>query len=198
MQFRAIFAGVPALLVLGSAAFAAPATPEGARHLTSVLQAYLSDAPGMVQVLPVGEAYTVTVDFTPLLKRIPGDVVASLTPLEFVVADQGDGIWAASQDQSLTLSFAAPGQLDLLGRISGLRADGLFDESLGAFSSMTVTFSNLSIQQMFRSPEVQGDVRIASEIEQGHFTLTSSASAAGGLDRVSKYTMGGGQRGREA
>jgi hypothetical protein len=189
MQFPAIFAGAPALLLFGAVAQAAPATPEGAAHLTAVLQTYLTRTPGLVRVLPAGEAYAVTVDFGSALARMPADVLtASVSPLNFEVVDQGGGIWAVTQDQSFAVSIVAPGEMEMTMRIGSVKAESLFNESLGAFASASFAFSDLSVQEAFHSPEMQGGVRVMAEVARGQYQASSTAATAGGVDTVAKFS----------
>ncbi|MDQ7775805.1 MAG: hypothetical protein Q4615_07815 [Paracoccus aminovorans] len=86
--------GLVALLALGpvSAAWAVPATDEGAARLTGVLQTYLGATEGVVSVTPQGDSYQLKIDPAPLLAQVP-DAQAQITvsPLTYALTDNGDG-----------------------------------------------------------------------------------------------------------
>lgn len=65
--------GLVALLALGpvSAAWALPATDEGATRLKGVFQTYFGGVDGVVTVTPKGETYDLVIDPAPLLAQIP-------------------------------------------------------------------------------------------------------------------------------
>ena len=59
-------AALTAFLLSQTSAYAAPATPEEAKRLTELFQTYVGKEPGIVTVVPVGEAFDVTLDMIAL------------------------------------------------------------------------------------------------------------------------------------
>jgi len=171
------------------AAFANPATPEGADALIALFQTYLGSTAGVVSVVPLGETYGVKLDFAPLVAKLPA-VTASLSPLEFTLTDNGDGTWAMAQDQILQLDLKVPGQLDLSLHVGNLASDGVFDTALQGFTTSSASFSDLSLTETIVDPTL-GDTHVTYQIARGQYESTGVAGGEGGVDLASTYAMSG-------
>ena len=105
--------GLVALLALGpvSAAWAVPATEEGATRLKGVFQAYLGGDEGVVTVTPMGETYDLVIDPAPLLAQIPSEseLKIEIGSLTYHLTDNGDGSWGVTENQTMNWGFAIPG-----------------------------------------------------------------------------------------
>ena len=176
---------VLAALLLASAsptAFAAAATADGATRLATAFKAYLTDTAGGVTVTPNGDVYDARIDLAPLFAKLPGkDVRVSVSPLAFTLADQGGGKWQVQQKQPVELSLKAPGTADISVKIDEMKRSGLFDESLGAFTTSVVDAKGLAVKEMI-APEGQPATNVAFTVANIHL---ESASQAEGADAVS-------------
>ena len=86
MKHRAI---VPVLYLLASSSSLAlaAATEEGAADITTSIQAYVGNEPGVVVVEPSGDSYTITLDVMPYIKKnATPDVEATIDPIFFETA----------------------------------------------------------------------------------------------------------------
>lgn len=169
---------------------AADATEEGATALTAVLQTYLGATDGVVTVEPDGEAYAVTLDFAPLIAKAPTGTTASVTPIEFSLADNGDGTWKMVQDQAVTVSLMAPGQAEFTASIGSLTGSGVFDTTLGAFSSSSTKASDIAVTQKVTDPEL-GQTDVAYTVKSLSYESTAKAATAGGVDSSASYSLEG-------
>lgn len=186
MRFSHLIFAVPFSLVAHIAA-AAPATPEGAAALLATLQTYLGSAPGVVTVQPEGEVYGVKLDFAPLLAKLPAEgFEASITPLEFKLTDNGDGIWGVTEDQSITAAFKLPGEAEMSLYITHLSSAGTFDANLGAFSASTADATNISFTQTTSDPAM-GMTTATYQIAAMHSEGSGVANATAGVDLAMTY-----------
>ena len=150
MRFSPLFLALPVCLVTG-AALANPATPEGAAALTTTFQTYLGTVAGVVTVQPEGEVYGVKLNFAPLLMKLPAEIQASVTPIEFKLTDNGDGTWEFSEDQSISATFKAPGEAEMSLYIAHMARTGTLDSALGVFSTATSDASDISLTETMRN-----------------------------------------------
>jgi hypothetical protein len=170
------------LLISASAAYAAPATPEGAAHLQDVFQTYCGTPEGLISVEPAGESYDVSIDVTPLAAFAPeGAASFSATPYRITLTDQGDGIWATAQDQAFDLTLSVPGAIELSMTAASLTGSGVFDEKLMAFVSATYDFTDLRIDETIGQLG-KDQMKVAYRITSGHYESQARAGADGGVD----------------
>jgi len=177
------FLAVLPIVFSGTAALA-DASADGAAHLLGVFQTYLGSTEGVVSVEVSGEAYTVTLDATPLA-NMAADAGGSfsLTPQVLTVTDNGDGTWGVAQDQSITVAFGMPGQADVTQEIGSMKYEGVFDEALMTFSSAKGEARDIkSVQKM--SDPTAGEVTTETTLASMTFELTGAAATAGGVDAV--------------
>jgi hypothetical protein len=188
MDFKAFSIALPSLLA-ASAAFAEPATPEGAAHLTEVFQTYLGTVEGVVTVVPEGETYTLTLDAAPLLAMAPAEAGSfSLTPLVMVLTDNGDGTWGVTQDQAMSLSAVLEGQFDIKLDIASATSEGVFDEAMMAYATSSGEFSGLTVVEKITPPgEPPVDVTITAA--SGTTTASATPNAEGGVDMTTDFTL---------
>jgi hypothetical protein len=189
MTRTALLAILPFVLS-GTTAFG-QATEDGAARLTDVFQTYLGETEGVVSVKVDGDDYTLTLDAAPLA-TLAADAggSASLTPVVMTLTDNGDGTWAVSQDQSLTMSVSIPGATEMTQTIGSITMEGVFDEALMSFSTAKGEMSDISVTQKITQPD-QPDVTSEMSMSGGTFETTSVAGAAGGVDNTVTTTITG-------
>ena len=184
--------GVFALFTsVSSSVLAASATPEEATRLMGVFQNYLGKEPGVVTVKPVAEAYDVTLDLAPLIKKnAKSDFTAEATPFVMKFTDQGDGKWLVTQDQAISFSAKMPKQVDVLIKIGSMKSTSVFDEKLSAFISSTTDFSDIAVDEKISTPDA-GDTQVAYAVKSMRYEQTATAAQNGGVDGVLKSTFSG-------
>ncbi len=144
-------AALLAFLLSHTSTYAAPATPEEAKRLTELFQSYVGKEPGIVSVVPAGDAYDVTLDVMALTKKAesaaqaePSKVEMKMPPFVFHLTPQGDGKWAVAQDMPLDWSVVEPGKTSVTVKAESIKTDAIFDEKLMVFSSYKSDIVNLS------------------------------------------------------
>lgn len=139
---------VSVALSLWSTTALAEASNEGAADLLAVLQTYLGTTEGVVAVAVDGDAYAVTID--------PGILMAaggaegfsgSVSPLNYLVTDNGDGTWAYEMDQPVTLDYALAEQMSAKTTYGQVVMSGTFDEALGDVSEYHVEINDVVSEQ---------------------------------------------------
>ena len=175
-----------AFLIGTSTSALAAATPEEAQRLTALFQAYLGKEPGVVNVTPSGDSYVTRFDFAPLFAKIkePG-ISASLTPIEWVITDQGGGKWKVDQDQPMSFAFKAEGKVDMKGSIASIKGTGVFDEALGTFASTATDYTQVAFEQVMIESGQTSTVKYTVAAVKSESAMTGTADAA---DGTSKYT----------
>ena len=180
------FSVLPFLLM--STAAWAQATPQGAADLTVVLQTYLGKTPGVVNVLADGDEYEITLDASPLIAMIPAEAGASMTATPFVMraADNGDGTWDVTQDQSLSFKTSVASALDMEISIGSVVCEGTFDAALKAFAENDCTLTDMVIDQVVHDPNM-GDQITKQTVKELTVSTTAVAGANGGVDGTLDY-----------
>ena len=199
--------GFALLLALApvSAAWAVPATDEGAARLTGVLQGYLGATKGVVSVTPQGESYELRIDPAPLLAQVPGDKAqVTVSALTYQLTDNGDGSWGVTEDQTLSWSVVAPKAFEQKGS-TRIQSTGTWDESLMGFSQQTAVLTDYVTDSVQYAPaETVGPdgqpvtpapdaaPQVASRdhqtIARMDASTTGTAGKAGGLDQTLQFT----------
>lgn len=189
MNRTALIAVLP-LVFSGASAFA-EATDEGAARLAGVFQTYLGATDGVVLVEVDGDAYTVTLDVA-LLAGMAVDAggSASMTPIVMTLNDNGDGTWQVSQDQSLSMAFAVPGQVDFKQDYGSMSFEGVFDEALMSFTTATGEMSDIKTVQKITDPTA-GEMTTETTFASATFETTGTLGAAGGVDGTFSVTATG-------
>lgn len=179
-------------VALAGQAVWAEATVGGAADLTATFQTYLGSTPGVVTVTPEGDAYRVRLDAGPMLAKVPAEAQATIavSPMEMLLTDNGDGTWAVTQDQPLSLSMKVGNELDMVMSIDKLTCNGTYDTAIKAFATQDCTVANLNMDQTQIDPTV-GEMNTKYSIASGTYTLASKAGANGGVDSTTAYTMTG-------
>ncbi len=176
------------LFLMGSSLPAlAAATPEEAQRLTGLFQSYLGAEPGVVTVTPNGDSYAARFNLAPHFAKIkePG-VSVSLTPIEWMLTDQGGGKWKVDQDQPLSFAFKVEGKVDMKGSFGGIKGTGIFDEALGAFASTATEFTQFAFDQTV--VEAGQTTRVTYTI--GKISAQSTMSGSGdNADGTANYTF---------
>lgn len=191
MQLASVFRAAPVLFLTASMAVAEPATSEGAQALTVVLETYLGAVDGVVSVQPEDGAYSVTLDFNPLIALIPdAGATAQITPIALELTDQGDGIWQMTQDQSFAMTVLVPEQLDLSVTIGQIVSQGVFDESLATFSSSSSELADIAVTQSITTL-AEGRTDVSYSVEAGRYESRATAADLGGVDATSSYGLTG-------
>lgn len=191
MFFRSTLSTV-SFLALASAAFAAPATEEGAARLTATFQTYFSATPGVVSVQPQGETYALTLDFAPLAAQLPdesGDVTVS--PLVYQLTDNGDGTWRVTEDQAFAMTFSIPNVMQAEYTAERMVSDGIWDESLATFTRQTATMTGFEQQTVSYGPDGAELSRDNQRTESLTTDMTGKAGTSGGADMDMTYQATG-------
>ena len=179
------------LLPAASPAIAEPATPDGAARLTSVFETYLGSTPGVVSVVPDNESYRATFDFNPIFALGAAEgLTGTVTPMELVLTDQGDGKWGVAQDQAFELALDLPDALTLDMRAETWRWNGVFDETLQAFVSSEGETTGLRVAETLIDPAASG-MEIVYTIEEMTFASSAGAGSSGGVDSRVSYSARG-------
>ncbi|MGB3147418.1 MAG: DUF2125 domain-containing protein [Paracoccaceae bacterium] len=166
--------------LLASAAFAAPATQQGADDLTAVFQSYLGTTAGVVTVQPTGESYAVKLDLGALASKIPAEAGASfvLSPLDLQLVDNGDGTWGVSYDQAVSLNLSIPNAMDISMSIGNAKGQGTFDTALKAFATSSADTTDFAVVENIVDPAM-GTANVSYHIDQAHWESSATAGNAG-------------------
>lgn len=188
MFLRNALFGTALFAVMSGAAVGAPATDGEAARLSALFQSYIGAEPGVVTVEPVGDAYTVTLDFAPLIaKASPYTFSAVVTPYVITITDNGDGTWASVTNQTFEADFSAVGVSEFSYKLGSLKGTGVFDEALGAFSTSRSDFTDISVAQTVTMPDMPPSATSTSAAS-GYYESKAVAGTGGGVD--SKITYG--------
>ena len=188
MSFQSRLALIAALwTVAAGQAIAAPATAEGATHLTEVLQRYLGTTEGVVTVTPEGESYAVTLDAAPLLALFPTEGgTISMSAQHLTLTDEGGGRWAVAQDEPMSFSIEVPKAMTVAMQFGSMSMDGIFDESLSGFKSWTADMTDMTMTQSVKgSPEAPAQ-DVAYSITSMHSEFTAAKAVMAGIDGTSR------------
>ena len=190
MRFTFALSALPFVL-WSTTALATPATPEGAAALVAMFQTYLGATDGVVGVVAEGDVYDVTLDFAPLIAAMPEKATeATISPIEFALADNGDGTWEMTQDQAFAMILKVPGQMDMAVTMAKLVGTGTFDTGLQAFVTSDTEVTDLAMTQTITDPTM-GASTVAYAIDSLTYTSTAAAGANGGVDSKTNYTLTG-------
>lgn len=139
--------GLVALLALGpvSAAWAVPATDEGAARLKGVFQTYFGGTEGVVTVTPKGETYDLVIDAKPLLAQIPDKTMkVEVGALTYHLTDNGDGTWSVSENQVMSWSVNVPGVMEQTASTK-IESTGIWDEALPGFREQKAVMTGYTV-----------------------------------------------------
>ncbi|MBI1172820.1 hypothetical protein GC209_15610 [bacterium] len=177
--------------LMASTAMADTATQDGADHLAQVFQTYLGATEGVVAVAPNGDSYDLTLDPTPLIELGKDQgMTGTVTPLELSLTDNGDGTWAVSMDQAISIAVAKAGAFDVKEDIGQQTLEGTFDEKLMTFSKLSGTFSGVKLSQTMQTPDGKSSAAEVA-IDKGTIEATATAGASGGADTVATLSASG-------
>lgn len=213
--------GLVALLAFGpvSAAWAVPATEEGATRLKGVFQTYFGGVEGVVTVTPNGEAYDLAIDPAPVVAKISSDseLQVEIGALNYQLTDNGDGSWGVTENQTVTWSVSVPDRMDQIASMK-VESTGIWDESLLGFREQKGVITDYTVnstqympaglpaedaaieQGTDPAPEAAPDApaaepqvlsRDSSTTDRIEMTLTGKAAAAGGVDNEITYRAEG-------
>ncbi len=163
------------------------ASDEEAARLQKLFSSYLTDTKGVVDVKTDGDGYVVQLNLAPLASQSGGAV--NITPLAFKMASQGDGKWQFVQDQALALKMDLKDQGAVDEKIASLKLSGIFDEKLNYFSKLAGEATGISVSQKMTDPN-SGPIDISANVNSVQIDQTGTPAANGGVDVVSKYTIG--------
>lgn len=166
-------------------------TSEGAAALTAAFQRYLSDTPGVVTVSPTGTAYKVVIDAAPLAARAGGADDATMSPLELVLTDRGDGSWGVAQDQPFALDIDLAGNGAISLRLASVTLDGVWDPELATFTSYTGTATGFDYVATLPAGPDLPPARTTQTIATMAYSGTGAANPAGGVDLTQDYDARG-------
>ena len=188
MTKAAVLALVP--MLMATTAMAGPATQEGADHIVQVFQTYLGSTAGVISVIANGDTYALTIDVAPLMAKAKDKGGSgSMTPLEMMLTDNGDGTWGVEQDQALSLSFTVPNAVEVKEDVASIKATGVFDEKIMTFSSLKGEMSGLKVSETVTSAN-QSPTKADVALDAGTYEFTSVAGVSG-VDTMGKLTFTG-------
>jgi hypothetical protein len=186
---RSVVLALP-LGLFASFAAAEVATPEGAADLTRVFQTYLGSTAGVVTIAPLGGAYDVKIDVTPLIAKVDAALHPKITPINFSLTDNGNGTWTMTQDQAFDASLSVPGQADIAFSIANLSGSGTFDEALGAFTTSSTLIKGVKLVETIKDPNA-GDTHVDYTIASMRYESSGKPAATAGVDLTTTYAMEG-------
>lgn len=187
MKTRSVLILSTSVLLFANWVSHAFASDEEAARLQKLFSSYLTDTKGVVDVKTDGDGYAVKLDLAPLAAQSGGTV--TITPVEFKMASQGEGKWQIVQDQALSLAIDLKEQGAVDEKVASLKISGIFDEKLNYFSKLTGEATDISINQKMTDPN-SGTTSISASVKGVQVDQTGTAAANGGVDVVSKYTIG--------
>jgi hypothetical protein len=191
MKIYANLTVVALLVSVSTSALAAAASPEEAARLTEVFQTYLGQEPGVVTVMPAGEAYDVKIDFAPLIAKVKKpNFSAAVSPVLMKLADQGGGKWLVTQDSPLSYSAKVPGQLDMMVKIGALKSSAVFDQNLSTFITSTADITDVVVDETMTSPEATS-MHVAYNVKAMHYETTATAAGTDASDSTFHMAMSG-------
>lgn len=191
MRQNLLLLAIPALMIATPPAFAGSATAEGAEDLAAVFQTYLGATEGVVTVEPAEDAYTVTLDFAPLIALMPKDAgTATVTPQIMQLTDQGDGTWEVTQDQAIEVAVSVPGQMEMTISIGSLVSTGVFDAALGTFSESSTEYADIAVTQLTTDANL-GQSNVNYTVETGIYETEASENATDGVDSTASFSLNG-------
>ena len=191
MFLRNAFLGSALFALMSSTAMAGPATPEEATRLTALFQTYLGSEPGVIAVVPAGDAYTVTLDFAPFIAKAAADTFSgSVTPYVMTMTDNGDGTWATVTDQAFEADLSVPGISEFSYKIGSLKGTGVFDETLSAFTTSRSDFTDIAITQTITVPD-QPPSASTTSAASGYYESAAVSGVSGGVDSKISYVLTG-------
>lgn len=192
-----------------SAAWAVPATEEGAARLRGVFQTYFGGTAGVVSVTPQGESYELKIDPAPLLAQVPAEQAQiSISALTYRLTDNGDGSWGVSEDQVLSWSVVVPKTFEQKGS-TRIESTGIWDESLMSFREQQAVMTDYVIDSVQYAPplpppapeagaapepmpeEPQVVSRDHQRTARMEMSLSGAAGKAGGVDQAMRFTAEG-------
>lgn len=182
MSLRLAAAALPCLIA-SAAAFAAPATPEGAAALKASLETYLGATPGVVTVAPEGEIYKLAIDVEPLAALIPAPgLTVDSEPYVLTVTDQGGGMWGIVEDSPFSLKLAVPGAFEMEYTIGAVKSEGVWDASIRSFQTYTATITDMKVTTKSWLPDGTLATDDSQTMQTGNLEITGTPGATGGAD----------------
>lgn len=169
--------------LFASAALANPATPEGADHLAQVFQTYLGAGAEVISVVAQGDVYDLTLDVRSLIALgQDAGLTGTVTPIGMKLGDNGDGTWAVTLDQPISIDLSMPKSFDIKEEIASLSFAGTFDETLMGFTKSNSTFSGMTLVETIYPPDSTPPQTVQASIESGTLDSTGAAASTGGMD----------------
>lgn len=162
----------------------AEATEDGAAALLSLFQTYLGTTEGVVSVAVQDDAYQVTLDVAPLIAKAPAEagLTATVTPIEMLVTDNGDGTWSYEVDQPLSIAYEIPQMMKTSTDYAAVQLSGTFDEALGDSSDYSLALNGMVTEQTQIDPTM-GEITL--RVTQDSLTVEGTAEAGEtGVDNV--------------
>jgi hypothetical protein len=142
-----------ALIAFCASPAVAAATQDDADRIAASLQNYLGKTPGLIAVVPDGDAFRLTLDATPLIAKI-GDpnLSVTVTPIVLAIADQGNGTWKVELGQPLSANVKSAGAVDATVKAQRMTITSLFDTSAMAFLQSAADATGLSVDETVTPP----------------------------------------------
>jgi hypothetical protein len=179
-------------LLLSTTASWAAATPEEASRIAAGIQSYIGNEPGVVTVVPEGDAYIITIDANPYFKKstTPG-FTAKIDPAKITAKPNGDGTWAVSNTGPFAFSTNIPGTLSFDMNVAANDWSGTYSEALSTFSTSNYTATGITVSQNVTDPTSKVLSKVAYGIEKIEGTSQGTEAANGGVDMTSTMSFSG-------
>lgn len=179
MRAKSLF--IAALLLSTSTLSAyAGTTPDDAAKLKAVLQGYFGSAADSLKIEPAGDGYKVSLDSSAISKAAQANGLdLTLQALTFDLTPMGGGKWKVHNDGPFSVSAKMKDQFDISEKAESMVTDGVFDEALGAFTTMNATAKKLAVKEMIVDPK---GTTINADLKYDDIatTISGAAAAAGG------------------
>jgi hypothetical protein len=179
------------LLASTSVSWAAASADEAAR-IQAAFQTYVGTEPGVVAVVPAGDAYEITLDAMPYIQKIgESGVTSSIDPVKFKAVPNGDGTWAVTASGPFKATADAPGKFTMTLEAADIQFTGNYSEKLFSFLESSYNVSKFNISQSNTDPTrkitTSGITAIDSIVGLG-----TTTDAGGGLaDNMGSATFTG-------
>lgn len=203
---RALYSSVAVLATLmPMQALAADVSEQGAREIAEKLTYYLPKDivdSGFITVKAATNRYELSVDFAPLLAKVPKDQfsISGLKPFVHYLMPQDDGLWKVEYNDRLNVSghFTAEGKKqNFTYIIDRMNFEGLYDPSITYFTSGKYLLDKITISSDGADP-AKVNATIASmnadmkgeKVGEGFVNLTSTMEMKNFAETIADPNMG--------
>lgn len=180
------------LFAATSTAALAAASQGEADGIKAALEKLLTSTPGVVTVMPNGDAYDLTLDLTPLIaKAQTPDVKISASAFHIKLTPLGNGQWQVDENEPLDISFSVANGSTVAWKAETFSQTGTFDETIGTFSSGSFEIKNYTTKQDIVDPANATKSHSESAVALMKGSSKATAGKNGGVDASGEYQMQG-------